>query len=329
MPSRPPASVFFPVQPKRLDSIAAFAQLVHQGHAHRLWAGQSMEALEIHQVLAALTVRFPGIPLGTGVAITLLRHPYEAALQARSLARLSGMPYVAGYGPSYPGAQRALRSTPYPSSCAAAEEYIALTRALLNGEKVRHDGDCFTLHANLEPLETPAVELGLGVLRPGMARTAGRVAEVAITLMTPPHYVRDHIVPALEAGAREAGRSRPRVATIVHVAVALPGRDLERVTYAGAYPNLILPHYTDMFRRAGISVDGADPADGAAKLLRSGGIVVGTPAEIAESLREYRACGVDEVILSPAGVLVTEGVEAALADLREILAADIRSTLQV
>ncbi|QNP75193.1 LLM class flavin-dependent oxidoreductase [Streptomyces roseirectus] len=322
MADRPTASVLFPVQPKGLGRIAAFAALVHEGHARRLWVGQSMGALETHQVLAALTVRFPGISLGTGVTVTPLRHPYEAALHARSLAALSGAPFVAGYGPSYPSFQRAVLPSAYRSPRSAMEAYLHAARALLEGRTVHHDSDAFTLHGSLEPLRAPPVEFGLGVLRPAMAHTAGRAADVAITLMTPQRYVHEALVPALRAGAEEARRARPRIATMIHFAVSRPGRNLERLTHAGAWPNLTLPHYADMFRRAGIDVDPNDPAEGARRLLRSGGIVVGTPSDIASALQEYRDCGVDEVVLNPAGVLITEGVDAAVQDLREVLAAD-------
>ncbi|TLS39981.1 hypothetical protein FE633_43860 [Streptomyces montanus] len=86
------------------------------------------------------------------------------------------------------------------------------------------------------------------------------------------------------------------------------------------------PHYADMPRRAGVDVDAADPA---AELLRGEVVVTGTPEEIAATLAGYRTAGVDEILLNPAGVLLTEGVHAAVADLEEIIAACHRLRLRL
>ncbi len=193
-------------------------------------------------------------------------------------------------------------------------------RALLDGEEVALDGTHHRVHGSLPPVGPHApVEVGAGVLRPGMARTAGATADVAITWMTPPAYLRDTLVPRLADGAAEAGRARrPRVATAVHVAVRRPGRDPRRLAEAAAGAHLRAPHYADMLRRAGVDVDGPDPFG---ELLRSGAVVTGTVEEIAAALAAYRDAGVDELVLNPTATLLTEGVHAAVADLEEIAAA--------
>ncbi|WP_308016278.1 hypothetical protein [Nonomuraea aurantiaca] len=135
----------------------------------------------------------------------------------------------------------------------------------------------------------PPVEVGLGVLRPGMA---GAVADVAITWMTPSHYLEDTLLPALTAGAEGRPR-RPRGATVVHVALAAPGRDPRRLAYRAAAGHLRAPHHTDMLRRAGMLTDPADPRAGAAALVEAGVYVYGTAVEVAQRLRGHRA---DEIV---------------------------------
>ncbi|MEU8550408.1 F420-dependent peptide dehydroalanine reductase LxmJ [Streptomyces roseoverticillatus] len=313
-------AVLYPLQPDHPELVAPFAALVQRSGARRLWLCQSFKA-EPHQVLAHLSGAGYDVPVGTSVSVMPLRHPYEAAHQARSLALLTGQPVVAGYGIGTPDFVAALTGEPYKSPRTAVRDYLTSVRDLLDGKAVDHAGPYHHLDARLLPLDHAPVEVGAGVLRPGMARTAGEVADVAITWMTPPAYVRDALVPALEDGARAAGRpARPRVATAVHVAVARPGRDLRRVALAGAGEHLKGPHYADMLRRAGVPV-GDDPAATAAALLGHSVVVTGTPGEIAERLAEYRAAGVDEVMLNPAGVMLTEGVRAAVDDMEEIIAA--------
>ncbi|MGW2596296.1 F420-dependent peptide dehydroalanine reductase LxmJ [Streptomyces klenkii] len=322
-PATTTPAVLYPLQPDHPELVAPFAGLVQRSGARRLWLCQSFKA-EPHQVLAHLSGAGYDVPVGTSVSVMPLRHPYEAALQARSLALLTGQPVVAGYGIGTPDFVAALTGEPYKSPRTAVRDYLTSVRDLLDGKAVDHAGPYHHLDARLLPLDHAPVEVGAGVLRPGMARTAGEVADVAITWMTPPAYVRDVLVPALEEGARAAGRpARPRVATAVHVAVARPGRDLRRTALAGAGEHLKGPHYADMLRRAGVPVDAHDPASTATAtaLLDHSVVVTGTPREIAERLAEYRASGVDEVMLNPAGVMLTEGVRAAVDDMEEIIAA--------
>ncbi|MFF7357585.1 F420-dependent peptide dehydroalanine reductase LxmJ [Streptomyces filipinensis] len=314
-----PPAVLYPLQPDHPELVEPFAALVARSGARRLWLCQSFRA-EPHQVLAHLAGRGHRVPVGTAVTLLPLRHPYEAALQARSLALLTGQPVVAGYGIGSPAFVRRLESEPCRSPRAAVGEYVGSVRALLDGAEVAHDGAGHRLYGALPPVGPhAAVEVGAGVLRPAMARTAGATADVAITWMTPPAYLRDTLVPALAAGAAAAGRATPpRIATAVHVAVRRPGRDPRRLARLATRDHLGAPHYADMLRRAGVDVDGPDPASA---LLRAGAVVVGSPEEIAAALAGYRAAGVDEVLLNPTAVLLTEGVAAAVADLEEIVAA--------
>ncbi len=169
-------------------------------------------------------------------------------------------------------------------------------------------------------MNAPAVELGLGVLRPGMARMAGRSADVAITWMTPPAYLRERIVTAMRHAAEAAGRPTPRVATVVHAAVDRTGRDMVELAHTAARAHLAADHYCDMLRQAGLAADPSDPRVGAKSLVTSGTFVSGSPAEIAAGLREYWDSGVNEVILNLAGVVETYGPGAAITDLLSIFA---------
>ncbi|MCX4882361.1 LLM class flavin-dependent oxidoreductase [Streptomyces sp. NBC_00847] len=314
-------SVLFPVSPATPEQVLDFARLVRDRGARRLWLGQSL-AIEPHQALAYAAGAGVRVSAGTGVTLAPLRHPYEAALQARSVAALTGQPYVAGYGAGAPVFQSALLGAPYASPRTAMREYLSVVRALLAGERVRVGGEYHRLHAGLVDLPHPEVEVGAGVLRPAMARTAGSVADVAITWMTPPGYVEKTLRPALEEGAESAGRdSTARVVTVVHVAVAREDRDPGRLALLAASAHLGADHYTDMLRRAGVPADTADPVAGARLLVEHDVFVTGTPQRIAEALTEYHRAGVDEIVLNTAGVLFAEGQAAALADLEAVLTA--------
>lgn len=314
-------SAIFPIQPDALDPMVEFGTFARDAGVRRLWLGQSLR-VETHLALAAFAARVPGVPLGTSVALSILRHPYQAAVEARSLSALSGAPYVAGFGPGAVGSQKQFLGEPYAKPLRAMTEYASVVRRLLDSEHVVHDGDYFTSSCPMMHVATPPVEVGLGVLRPGMAKTVGQVADVAITWLTPHWYISEQLAPAIAQGAEEAERRHvPRVASIVHAALDRPGRNLRRLVFAAAGPHLGSPHYTDMLRRAGLPVDPKEPVKGAEALLDAQVFAHGTAEDIAKVVRAHRDAGVDEVVINVCGVYLTEGPRSAMEDLREILEA--------
>ncbi|MEV6016657.1 MULTISPECIES: LLM class flavin-dependent oxidoreductase [unclassified Streptomyces] len=313
-------SIMYPIQASGTGQVLPFARLLQRRGAGRLWLGQSLR-LDTHQLFAALAGMGYRIPMGSGVTLAPLRHPYDAAVQARSVAALSGAPYVAGIGPAAPEFQDSLLSEPYAKPLTAMREYMTSMRELLDGGLACRDGAYHSIDAQLIAMDAPPVELGLGVLRPRMATMAGAVADVAVTWMTPADYIADTLVPALAEGAAAADRAAPRVATVIHVAVARPGRDIRLAARRGAGAHLSAAHYTDMLRRAGVPAYAHDPDAGADALVEAGVFVAGTPDEIAAELHRYRKSGVDEVVLNPAGIMHIEGLGAAMTDLQDIFAA--------
>ncbi|KAB8197145.1 LLM class flavin-dependent oxidoreductase [Nonomuraea phyllanthi] len=313
-------SLMFPAQPGGLDELMDFAGCAREVSARRLWMGQSIR-LDTYQAMAGLAGRMPGLPLGTGVTLTPLMHPYMAAMAARSVSALSQASFVAGFGPGAKEFQNSVLDRPFERPLKAVEEYVTLVRRLLDGEVVNHSGEHYTMRSVLIPVQAPVVEVGVGVLRPGMAKVAGRAADVAITWLAPPWYISDHLNPAFELGAKEADREPPRVAAVVHAAVKRRGRNLRRIVQAVVGSHLSAAHYTDMLRKAGLSVDPANPRQGAQELIDSGVFATGTPDEIAVAIERYVECGVDEVILNVGGVYLVEGQAAAEREIREIMEA--------
>ncbi|MEU1080739.1 LLM class flavin-dependent oxidoreductase [Streptomyces sp. NPDC005908] len=312
-------SVLYPVMPTDPHLVAPFAELVSDGLGARLWQGQSLSA-DTQQVFAYLAGRGHRVPVGTSVALMPLRHPLDAAIQARSLAVLTGHRMVLGLGPATPDFVAALQGKPYDSPRDTCVRYLTEVRRLVGAEDgTPADGDGATV--GLPGMPHPGVEIALGVLRPTLARAAGRVADAAVTWMTPPDYVGDTLLPALAKGAAEAGRPAARVVTVVHAAVDRPGRNAYRLAHAAAHVHLSAPHYVDMLRRAGLRVHHSRPNLGARTLVDSGVFLHGTPDDIATGLSDYGRAGVDEVVVNVAGVYAEHGQPDAVRDLRDILTA--------
>ena len=289
-----------------------------EGHAARLYLGQSL-VVETHLALARLAGAGIRIPAGTSVTLTPLRHPVEAAVQARSLALMTGHDYVAGFGVSEPGTVAAMRGEPYASPRTAASDYVRAVRGLLDGRDVEIASEYTPTRLRLPPLDHPPVQVALGVLRPGMAETAGEVADAAITWLAPPAYIAEQIVPAIDRGAARAGRPRPRIVSVAHAGVTRPGDDVAAMLAAAASAHLATAHYTDMLRKAGIDARPGEPAATARALVAAGAYAHGSPEEIATSLAVYARAGVDEVVVNPLSMMIAGGVSATIARLRDVL----------
>ncbi|MBR8741842.1 LLM class flavin-dependent oxidoreductase [Nocardiopsis sp. MG754419] len=315
-------SLILPTSAPSLEEPLTFAASVRKLGLRRLWLGQTL-ALDPHQIHVSLAAAGHGVHGGTSVTLTPLRSPLEAALQARGAAVLTGRPYVAGYGLGAPEFVAMSRGEPYASPLTAIREYLGAVRGLLDGERVSVDGRYLSMGPTaLQKMEHPPVEVGAGVLRKAMAQVAGEVADSAITWMTPSNYLQETIVPALDQGAERAGRpERPRLVTVKHFAVAREGRDPYEIAYRGAGLHLSQPHYAAMLRSAGLAIDPADPVSGARALVNFDVFATGTPKEIAREIARYYEAGVDEIVLNPCGVLLSEGTDAALRDVEDVVGA--------
>ncbi|MFJ4188916.1 LLM class flavin-dependent oxidoreductase [Kitasatospora sp. NPDC089509] len=317
----PTTSIFYPVMPAEMGSVATYARLAEATSSRRLWMGQSLN-IETHHVFAALAGMGMDLSYGTAVTVMPLRHPLTAAVNARSVATVSGSPFIAGIGPGAAALQTNMLGAPYRRPIAATRAYATMMRTLLDGKAaVQPDGEWATTGLELPEIASPPVELGLGVLREPMARLAGELADWAITWLTPPAYLRERLTPAMAEAARTAGRTPPRTAAVVQCAVRRPGRDLAEIAFHAARNHLSTPHYTAMLNQAGVPVDRHDPRTGAALLVEHGVVVTGTPQEIAEQLARFHAVGVTEVVVNVGGVHIAEGPGAAARDLTAILAA--------
>ncbi|MBU6532321.1 LLM class flavin-dependent oxidoreductase [Streptomyces mayonensis] len=312
-------SVLMPFLPRRPEQLLPYAALVEWTGAHRLWQGQAM-LVEPFQGFAAAAGAGFRVPTGTGVTLMPLRHPYEAAHQVRSLAMTTGEPVVAGFGPGSREFQRSLLGTPYARPLTAAREYLTIVRGLLSGGTVDVDGEYFSCHATMVPAVAPRIDLGLGVLRPGMAELAGEVADAAVTWLTPPAYLRDTVRPAMEKGAGKAGRPTPRLTAIVPVALERPDRDPAELVLASNATHIQAPHYVDMLKKAGIDISGEELPAAAKRVLEGDAFVHGDIGTIVEKLAAYREAGVDEIVLNVTGVFNVHGPKAAMEDLKKILA---------
>jgi alkanesulfonate monooxygenase SsuD/methylene tetrahydromethanopterin reductase-like flavin-dependent oxidoreductase (luciferase family) len=307
---------FVPVQPQQLLPFAALAQW---SRTRCLWQGEggASDSLQMFTYASASGFR---TPVGTSVSLMPFGHPLEAALRVRTLAAATGHPVVAGFGPGAKVLQRSLLGSVYRSQLGAVRDYITIVRALLEEGKVQYEGEFYSCWTQIPRLPLPPIEVGLGVLRPGMAELAGEIADVAITWLTSADYVRGTVIPALRKGAEKAGRPVPRVVAIVPVALHAPDRDVTQLALASNAGHMQFPHYIDMLGRSGITVDMKKSPEASAKALVAGGaFLYGDEKELVARLTQFADAGVDEVVLNLTGVAALYGNPVALRETETLL----------
>ena len=314
----PPVSVMMPRPALQLSDIIPWAALIaarrpidqRGDRAVGLWSGTAGSA-DPYAAFAFAAGRGFALPFGMAVALLPAAHPEEVAIRAATLSAGTGAGFRLGLGPGPVAYQQRLLGQPYARPVSASVDYLSAVRS------------------KLVALQAGEVQLGLGVLRPPMARAAGRVADFAVTWMCPPEQLRTQVVPAVREGesARSDEGAPPdeairgcRVIAMVPVALRRPGVTRVEALAAACGTHLSAPHYRAAIRAAGIEL-GYPPlaTDREVEALAATDLVVTELDDARRVIERYRAAGVDEVVLNPLGSINLYGEAGALDDTRALL----------
>ena len=261
------------------------------------------------------------VAIGTAVALAFPRSPAITAMAARDLAELSRGRFILGLGPQVKRVNEQRFSVPFEHPAPKMEEAVAAIRAVLaafGGEPLEHRGRFYTVTMPPFPGAGPApgpVPVYLAAVNVRMAEAAGRVADgICGHPMTSPPYVRDVLRPAVERGARAAGRDPSEVSVTTNL-ITQVDHDGERArreaalqvafyattrTYA---PVLAMHGFQDLqgpLRKAYVQKDRAAMTEIA---LPMAGVLAaaGTPDEVRARVNEFEGVA-DRVILGGAWV---------------------------
>jgi F420-dependent oxidoreductase-like protein len=233
------------------------------------------------------------IKFGTSIVPTFPRHPLALAQQAAALAQLAPGRFRLGVGPSHRPTIEKTWGLAFEQPLGHLREYVGVLRAALTTGEVNVDGPRFKVHARIA--NPPQVPILVSALRQASFRLAGEIADGAITWVCPAPYLARVAVPAIQEGARKAGRPAPPL--IAQCFVVLE-ENLEAVKAIaqqrlGAYPRL--PFYAAMFEAAGF----AEAKSGTLSQRMIEALVVhGDERQMADGLRAFAAAGATEIIAS-------------------------------
>jgi len=156
--------------------------------------------------------------LATSVAISFPRSPMNAAVVAWDLHALSGGRFTLGLGSQIKPHNERRYSTPWSAPAPRMREYVQSIRAIFacwqTGERLRYEGDHYqftlmTPNFTPPPLESEPPRINIAAVGPNMLGVASRECDgVMLHPFCTREYLQHSIMPRLERGLAETGRSR-------------------------------------------------------------------------------------------------------------------------
>jgi probable F420-dependent oxidoreductase len=194
-----------------LEHLPDLARRAEEAGYESVWVAETARSAFVQATLVAQAT--DRATVGTAVALAFPRSPAITAMAARDLAELSRGRFILGLGPQVKRVNEQRFSVPFEHPAPKMEEAARAIRAVLaafEGKPLQHKGRFYTLTMPPFPGASAApgpVPIYLAAVNVRMAEAAGRVGDgVCGHPMTSPRYVAEVLRPAVERGAREAGR---------------------------------------------------------------------------------------------------------------------------
>jgi probable F420-dependent oxidoreductase len=302
-----------------LADLASVAELAEDAGFESVWCAETARSAFIQATVVCRATSKAKV--GTAVALAFPRSPAITAMNARDLAELSEGRFILGLGSQVKRVNERRFSVPFEHPAPKMQEYVEAVRAVLGsfgGAAPEHRGRFYSITMSPFPGAGPPparIPIYLAAVNERMAEVAGRVADGVVGHpMTSPEYVREVLRPAIERGARAAGRDPGEVSVTTNLIVQV-GPDGEEARREAAYQ--VAFYATTRTYRPVLAMHGfeelIDPlreAHGRGDLARMGEIarpmvgtlaVGGTPNEVRERVSQFENI-VDRVILGGAWV---------------------------
>jgi 5,10-methylenetetrahydromethanopterin reductase len=305
-----------------IAAISAQARAAEAGGASTLWIASH---LFLRDPIATAAIAL-GATRRIKVALMAMSpyavHPVHIAMAAATLEEMFPGRVILCLGVGAP-ADLAAAGIASPRPLVTLREAITLCRALFAGENVDLDGEAFGVHGRQLVNGGQDIPIVLAASRPNMLALAGRAADgVLISAATSTPFVRA----CLDAARQGAGNRALRKLGIIYT--RLGPTETEAMDGIRRPIGFVLrgAHHAENIHLSGATLDQAALAAAyaaedwvAVDRLVSDDVVrrhaaCGTPDQVKARLEEYRAIGLDEVIIG--GIDSAEGIAAALAAAR-------------
>ena len=310
------------------SEISQYASLAEKAGYDSVWIAEDMGFRDAMVPLASLAVSTKKIKLGTGILPIYYRSPALNAMTAATLDELSGGRLILGLGS---GAPRFLTAQGITSNkqLDALREYIEITRRLLRGDSVRHEGRFHNLtdvKLSFKP-QRDKIPIYLAARRERMLQLAGETADGVFVSdgFCSEGYIR-WARENVRDGLKKAGRSlhdldfscavllsvaddhdeakervKPAVLTVLSRGYLDPFLEMWGLTVADITPA------RQAWLRGNISLACKEAPDA----LIEGSAIYGTPDECRKRMAKFRTSGVELPVIRPIGPNMKSIVELA------------------
>ncbi|MBA2693055.1 MAG: TIGR03617 family F420-dependent LLM class oxidoreductase [Rubrobacter sp.] len=177
------------------------------------------------------------LDLLTSVAIAFSRSPMEIAQTAWDIQNLSDGRFILGLGTQVKPHIVRRFSMEWSSPAARLKDYIGAVRAIWESFQsegpLKYEGEFYehtlmTPFFNPGPIENPSIPIYIAGVNTALARVAGEVCDgFHVHPFHTPEYVRKVVNPAIEEGAKKAGRSASDIKLATAVFVITGGNEEE------------------------------------------------------------------------------------------------------
>ena len=259
-----------------------------------VWMTTGGAQLDSITVMAAAAGRTKTVKFGTSIVPIFPRHPLVMAQQAQVVGQLAPGRFRLGIGPSHRPSMRSM-GIAMRDPLGHLREYLRILKSLLQTGAVDFDGEFYQAHEAIpEPLDIPVMA---SALQQRSFELCGAESDGAISWICPGTYLRDMALPAMDRGAKEAGRRTPPLIAHAPACVHENFADVRAaVQREMGHPRM--PFYQRMLADAGFP----EAANGAWSDAMVDSIVLwGDEAKVTERINELFAWGAAEVLISPVG----------------------------
>jgi F420-dependent oxidoreductase-like protein len=277
---------------RALDESVARAKAAERLGYESVWTTQLPDARDASLVLAAYAHATERVKLGTGVLPLYTRHPTAMAQMAATLDELSGGRFILGIGISHKVTVEGMWGLQLEHPVEAMREYLTIVRTTLQEGSCTFEGRFCTARWAYSAPRRPDLPIMISALNPRMLELAGELADGIVLYMCSPAYIRDHVIPAVAAGRKKAGKQLDGFEIVAAVPVCLTSdraaaQQVFRVTverYAG------LPYYRKMMDASGFKAELEAGQVSESMIDELAGI--GDEDQVRAAIRRYRAAGV-------------------------------------
>ncbi|HEY1931802.1 MAG TPA: LLM class flavin-dependent oxidoreductase [Acetobacteraceae bacterium] len=273
----------------RIDELVALVQTVDRCGYDSLWVGDHVSfAIPIFDPLLQLAqaaVVSRRLTLGTSVYLLPLRHPAPVAKQVATLDHLTEgrLIFGVGVGGEFPK-EYEVCGVPREERGARLAEGVAVLRKLWSGEPVSHSGRFYGPFADV-PMRPPPRQPGgppiwFAGRNDAALRRIGRIGDGYLSYVVTPQMYSDALAKIAEAAA-QAGRQPANFGT-AHLLFARLDDTYEKALDVAT--ETLSVRYAMDFRKPAMRY-----------------CALGTPAQVADRIREFHAAGMRHVILDLLG----------------------------